>query len=173
MRKLYWVSNSAGLFSHFFQLKYLLAIATKLNRKLILVPYNSVHKVVDNHSGKNKIINFCKIFNFSHINNGNGGEKVSCAPIPRNESKNCFLRVRALFRFNDREVICFGGKVWGATGVVPLKEKSRVMNLPPRLIFADQYQTMYESILTELLEEGKGTVNIEEKMPPFCVIHWR
>src|SRR5688500_874351 len=57
-KTLIWQSNNAGLFSHFFQTKYMYALAANLSRTLTIALYT------DSTHAKDSVV-LCDIFNFT------------------------------------------------------------------------------------------------------------
>ena len=172
-RKLYWISNNAGLFSHFFQVKYMSAIASNWNRHLVVVPYKSVHTSSD--KSDNKSINLCKIFDFTAGGSSlTSNHSISCDTPPKNSSKHCFLRFQTLSRFDQISNYCYAGKVWGKSAIVPLRQKLEVMSLSPRLVFTNRYRQLFASVVLQLLSVGGRNVSYTfTRMPTHCVVHWR
>jgi len=145
------------------------AIASNWNRDLVVVPYKSIHADKEDR----KAVNLCSILNFT-----SGSElPISCGALLRNYTKNCFVRFQALNRFDKIPNFCYSGKVWGKSGVVPLRQKLEVMMLSPRLVFTNTYRELFANVVRQLLsvEDSKsknGSV-ILSRMPTYCVVHWR
>ena len=148
------------------------AIASMWDRNLVILPYKSIHKVMDSDSGKNKFIDLCSVFNFSILSRPNS--RISCEPFGNNVSLACYPKFRALKRFHNDNDVCFGGKVWGKSGVIPFQQKLDVMNFPPKMIFADAYQNLFSRLVKQLASiGGKNQINPTSQLPPYCVVHWR
>lgn len=145
------------------------AIASNWNRDLVIVPYKSIHADKE----ERKAVNLCSILNFT-----SGGEHpISCSALMRNSTKNCFIRFQALNRFDKMPNLCYSGKVWGKSGIVPLRQKLEVMMLSPRLEFTNTYRRLFASVVQQLLSvegsESKNSSVILSRMPTYCVVHWR
>ena len=149
------------------------AIASNWNRNLVVVPYKSVHTssdILDNNG-----INLCRIFNFTTDGNSlTSNHTISCETPPKNSSKHCFLRFQTLNRFDQIPNYCYAGKVWGKSGIVPLRQKLKVMKLSPRLVFTNRYRQLFASVVQQLLSvQGRNGSKILTRLPTYCVVHWR
>jgi hypothetical protein len=146
------------------------AIARNWNRSLVVVPYKSVH--TSSEIADNKSINLCKIFYFTA--GDSSLTSISCDTPPKNSSKHCFLRFQTLSRFDQISNYCYAGKVWGKSGIVPLRQKLEVMNLSPRLVFTNRYRQLFASVVLQLLSVGGKNVSFPfTRLPSHCVVHWR
>ncbi len=147
-KNLIWNSNDAGLFSHFFQTKYMNQVAKSLNRTLIIVPYHdTVHAKNISH------VNLCDIFDFSK-------EQITC---PQNRSDIMpLLKMRCSKLFSSLEHqttmknVCFNGKIFGTSGIVSLEDRLAINNVTPRLKFNQSNVVIFNQIKDSFLYGSTG-----------------
>lgn len=191
----YWRSNNAGLYSHFFQVKYIHHLASKWNRDLVILPYKSIH------TNDLETINLCEIFEWEVL-------KIRCespyavrievinnvsveVKAPSNKTfKKCVVKIRPEKDYSEIQHLCFKGLVWGPSFVIPQQLKMDIMEYAPRLIFKEKYQDLFNSIKTtytsfihtkldaeSALHDSTVACSAEEKamlsIRVEVVVHWR
>ena len=147
-RNLYWVSNNAGLFSHFFQIKYLYATAIKWHRNLVIIPYKTIHLTDLKKNNKSIAINLCDIFVLN--DDSKSSQSISCKKSLKISAMKCYPKFRSLQRFSHLKDVCFSGRVWGKSGVIPLHQKLEIMNLHPKLNFQIKYINKFINVINFL-----------------------
>lgn len=157
-KSLIWKPNDAGLYSHFFQTKYMAGIASRYDRTLSIAPYSDSTHAKDKGS-----IVLCDIFDFE-------GSSVSCLRS-HNSTKGTmcykyfdFLATPASARSRS---LCFDGRVFGRSGIVPNATRLAAMNVGPKLLFAKKYVSWYESIRSRFIK------SLPNKNNQYIVVHWR
>ena len=149
--ELYWVSNNAGLYSHFLQLKILFERSREVERSLVIVPSTSPHY----HSA---IMNMCDIFQLPN--------QIRCAELPSNVS--CTDSFDKIKRKRGTDV-CYSGSI---TFGKPGKGRPyviRAVDFPLVLQFSDIFTLMANKFKTAFIHRA----DIVHHPTAFTVIHWR
>lgn len=146
--------NNAGLYSHFFQVKYMYHLASMWNRDLVILPYESIH------TKDVKSINLCEIFEWQLL-------KIQCESSSKtkrievinyvsvevnapsnNPFKKCLRSLRPGKNYRKVQHLCFKGLVWGPSTVIQQQDKMEIMQYEPRLVFQETYQDLFNRIST-------------------------
>ena len=186
-RTLVWRPKNTGVFSQFFQLKYLNKVAREYSRKLIIEAF-----VSPVHFGKNAIISMCSIFalsssNISCIVSNNitdkstealGGRKskITKGPLKKKVSLSCSNQLRKQFLTLNSSEVCFNGVLFGSTGLVPLRHRMSIVALDsPILQFTSMFMDLYSRLLyPELLRLArKISTSARARDGEWTVVHWR
>jgi hypothetical protein len=147
---LVWKSNNAGLFSHFFQAKYMNSIAASLNRSLHILPFLDSF-----HTSKNRErVNLCDVIYMDNITCG------------RHRAGKCVHTWKEVETLAGEVDVCFGGFVFGTNGVVPLKYKIEVLDYPPQLKFKEKYVNYFTQVKANIF-------GVHGAMPFYITVHWR
>lgn len=157
---LVWDSNDSGIFSHFFQLKYVNSVAKSVGRSLTVATFSTAHN-------NGTTISLCNVFDLPHI---------SCQQ-PNTRNKNCFSKFNKAFQSSTKNTICFRGLLWGNSGVVPARQRLNVMVMKPFLNFQNPYKKKYdivhEMVMDLMQQHIKAVLAEQELRNRYTVVHWR
>jgi hypothetical protein len=161
-KPLLWVPNSAGLFSHFIQMKIMLAKAKANQRVLTIVPTQSPHYGA-------KFIDMCTIFTLP--------SSVQCG-TDANATRYCSQNFAELATWDRNSSFCYSGRISFDSSVKGRHAILQAISLPPRLQFGAQYvqsSTRFWFQLTQLvrLRSGLGLPESASWSPRITVVHWR
>ncbi len=149
-RYFYWVSNNNGMYSQYLQAKLILYVAEKLNRTLVLVPFESSHYKgvpVD-------LCTFCSI-----------PSNIICKPVPKNVK--CVDEFPANIMKSKAKSLCYTGQITLDSGKnsrqFVTEAIEEVTDLPFKI----------NPILLTHYNEFKTALGIMDKNTKFTVVHWR
>lgn len=176
-RLLIWKSNNAGLFSHYFQAKYMHHVAATYNRTLVLLPFrDSAHT-----TGELELLLLCNVFDM--------GPNMTCLRRVPVKKGDCFEDHGGFERENDELHVCFRGLVFPTT-TPSFQERRMVLDAEPRVAFRNRYVLLFkqaEDVLMRRFMErqastGAGLTNSNSGpaaaaqaagSDEYMVVHWR
>lgn len=151
--RLFWVPNSAGLFSHFLQLKIMYFKAEEHQRELVVVPTTSPHY-------GNRTIDMCSIFLFA-------GNTVSCQPLP--SRMTCQKDFTHIVASNATSDVCYDGSIAFGTPAKGRQFVLKAVDLPFLLQFNPKHILLASQFKVALRQSTEAYGNRFS----YTVVHWR
>ena len=149
---LYWVPNTAGLFSHFLQLKIMYSRYSEYAKHLVVVPTKS-------HHYGDRFIDMCGIFRLPKV--------VSCGLLPN--TLHCTDSVLNLMEnASAKGSVCYDGKITFGSELKGRHFVLRAVDISMSLLFSKNYTRLaryFQTALESLSNITRGG--------NFTVVHWR
>lgn len=145
--KLYWVSNTAGLFSQIVQLSIMFDFAKTIDKTLVAVPATSAHY-------RGQTINMCSILLLP--------EGIECKRLPPNI--NCTANFQNKTIWREQKDLCYRGSINFSS---QHKTRYLVVRAVDKL-FPIQFRDINQNILDKV-KTSLGVTNGK----PYTVVHWR
>ena len=149
-KDLIWLSNNAGLFSQFVQMKIMHALTQTFGgRDLILTPNKSPHY------GK-MIVDMCDVFELP--------PEIRCASADVTKNVKCVENINVGVLKSDTQHVCYKGQIPLFTAKTSRDAIVRAVNLPLPMKFNHTYDT--------LIRQFKEQLGLD-KLASYTVVHWR
>ena len=165
-RELVWVSNRAGLFSHYLSFKLMYHFASKFGRHLLVAPHTSPHY------DEATVVDMCSIFDFQ--------SKLSCLPSLIDLS-NCTQQLDLGMLNSSTPRICSNAAIkfvqelpYADDDVIEHKQENTIQK---RLNFlhavdSNPWQLHFTRKYVEIIHTYKSAIGLLNSTD-YVVVHWR